>query len=472
MLFNSIEFALFLPVVFLLYWFVFRRSVRAQNLFVVAASYLFYGWWDWRFLFLIAFTSLCSWGSGLLIERYRQRPVAKAVHVLNIVLNLAILGVFKYYDFFVTSFANLFLHGRTDGLLLNIILPVGISFYTFQALSYSIDVYRGKLEPTRDIVQFFAFVSFFPQLVAGPIERATNLLPQFAKPRTFDYAQAVDGMRQILWGLFKKIVVADNCASYVDFVYGAYSTQSGLTLAIAAVLFAFQIYGDFSGYSDIAIGTSKLFGIKLMRNFDNPYFSRDIAEFWRRWHISLTTWFRDYVYIPLGGSRVSKAKVVRNTFVIFLLSGFWHGANWTFLAWGAYHAVLFLPLILLGRNRKFTGVVAEGRILPSWSDFGRMLLTFILVTVGLVLFRADSISQAWHYLALLPQGGAAYTEGLVACTVYVLLMLVMEWIHRAGNHGLDLHIRSTALRILLYYSLIVIMFFAYTNSEAFIYFQF
>ncbi len=472
MLFNSIEFALFLPVVFLLYWFVFRRSVRAQNLFVVAASYLFYGWWDWRFLFLIAFTSLCSWGSGLLIERYRQRPVAKAVHVLNIVLNLAILGVFKYYDFFVTSFANLFLHGRTDGLLLNIILPVGISFYTFQALSYSIDVYRGKLEPTRDIVQFFAFVSFFPQLVAGPIERATNLLPQFAKPRTFDYAQAVDGMRQILWGLFKKIVVADNCAAYVDYVYGAYSTQSGLTLAIAAVLFAFQIYGDFSGYSDIAIGTSKLFGIKLMRNFDNPYFSRDIAEFWRRWHISLTTWFRDYVYIPLGGSRVSKAKVVRNTFVIFLLSGFWHGANWTFLAWGAYHAVLFLPLILLGRNRKFTGVVAEDRLLPSWSDFGRMLLTFILVTVGLVLFRADSISQAWHYLALLPQGGEAYTEGLAACTVYVLLMLVMEWIHRAGNHGLDLHIRSTALRILLYYSLIVIMFFAYTNSEAFIYFQF
>ena len=472
MLFNSIEFALFLPVVFLLYWFVFRRSVRAQNLFVVAASYLFYGWWDWRFLFLIAFTSLCSWGSGLLIERYRTRPVAKAVHVLNIVLNLAILGVFKYYDFFVTSFANLFLHGRTDGLLLNIILPVGISFYTFQALSYSIDVYRGKLEPTRDIVQFFAFVSFFPQLVAGPIERATNLLPQFAKPRTFDYAQAVDGMRQILWGLFKKIVVADNCAAYVDYVYGAYSTQSGLTLAIAAVLFAFQIYGDFSGYSDIAIGTSKLFGIKLMRNFDNPYFSRDIAEFWRRWHISLTTWFRDYVYIPLGGSRVSKAKVVRNTFVIFLLSGFWHGANWTFLAWGAYHAVLFMPLILLGRNRKFIGVVAEDRLLPSWSDFGRMLLTFILVTVGLVLFRADSISQTWHYLALLPQGGASYTEGLAACTVYVLLMLVMEWIHRAGNHGLDLHIRSTALRILLYYSLIVIMFFAYTNSEAFIYFQF
>lgn len=472
MLFNSIEFALFLPVVFLLYWLVFRRSVRAQNLFVVAVSYLFYGWWDWRFLFLIAFTSLCSWGSGLLIERHRNRPVAKIVHVSNIVLNLAILGVFKYYDFFVTSFANLFLNGRTDGLLLNIILPVGISFYTFQALSYSIDVYRGKLEPTRDIVQFFAFVSFFPQLVAGPIERATNLLPQFAKPRTFDYTQAVDGMRQILWGLFKKIAVADNCAAYVDYVYGSYASQSGSTLAIAAVLFAFQIYGDFSGYSDIAIGTSKLFGIRLMRNFNNPYFSRDIAEFWRRWHISLTTWFRDYVYIPLGGSRVPKAKVVRNTFVIFLLSGFWHGANWTFLAWGAFHALLFLPLILSGRNRKYTSGIAEGRVLPTWSEAGRMLLTFALVTIGWILFRADSIGQAWQYLTLLPGRGVPYTEGLAACSVYVLIMLVMEWVHRAGNHGLDLRIRSAAIRYLLYYSLIVIMFFAYSNSETFIYFQF
>lgn len=472
MLFNSIEFAVFLPVVFLLYWLVFQRNVRWQNLFIVAVSYLFYGWWDWRFLFLIAFTSFCSWGSGLLIQRYREQPAAKAIHILNIVLNLTILGVFKYYDFFVSSFASLFLQGRTDGLLLNIVLPVGISFYTFQALSYSIDVCRGKLEPTRDIVQFFAFVSFFPQLVAGPIERATNLLPQFSKPRTFDHAQAVDGMRQILWGLFKKIAVADNCAAYVDYVYGSYTSQSGLTLAIASVLFAFQIYGDFSGYSDIAIGTSKLFGIKLMRNFNNPYFSRDIAEFWRRWHISLTTWFRDYVYIPLGGSRVPKGKVVRNTFVIFLLSGFWHGANWTFLAWGAFHALLFLPLILSGRNRKYTGEIAEGRNLPSWSEFGRMLLTFILVTVGWILFRADSISQAWLYMAQLSHVGPAYTKGLAACMVYVILMLVMEWINRAGNHGLDLRIRSAMIRYLLYYSLIVIMCFAYSNSETFIYFQF
>ena len=360
MLFNSIEFALFLPIVFLLYWFLFQRNLRWQNLFIVGVSYLFYGWWDWRFLVLIAFTSFCSWGSGLLIQRYRHRPLAKLVHITNITLNLIILGVFKYYDFFVTSFATIFLDGQTDGLLLKIILPVGISFYTFQALSYSIDVYRENLKPTRDIIQFFAFVSYFPQLVAGPIERATNLLPQFEKPRAFDYSQAVDGMRQILWGLFKKIAVADSCAVYVDHVFAAYQSQGGLSLAVAAVLFAFQIYGDFSGYSDIAIGTSKLFGIKLMRNFNNPYFSRNIAEFWRRWHISLTTWFRDYVYIPLGGSRVSKAKVVRNTFVIFLLSGFWHGANWTFIAWGIFHALLFLPLILMGKNRKFTDNIAEG----------------------------------------------------------------------------------------------------------------
>lgn len=310
MLFNSFEFALFLPVVFLLYWFVFNRSLRAQNLFVVGASYLFYGWWDWRFLLLIAFTSLCSYASGLLIGRFRKRRGgerwSRAVNAGNILLNLTILGVFKYYDFFAASFAELFGIADYDSLLLRIILPVGISFYTFQALSYSIDVYREKLAPTRDIVAFFAFISFFPQLVAGPIERATNLLPQFLRPRTFDTAQAVDGLRQALWGFFKKIVVADNCAILANGIFDNYENLSGGALVIGAVAFSFQIYGDFSGYSDIAIGISRLFGFSLMRNFNYPYFSRDIAEFWRRWHISLTTWFRDYIYIPLGGSRGSK----------------------------------------------------------------------------------------------------------------------------------------------------------------------
>ena len=309
MLFNSLEFLIFLPIVFLLYWFVFDYAMRGckrqllwQNLLIVVASYIFYGWWDWRFLILIAITTILSFLSGIGIEKAPTQRAKKAVMIANIIVNLGILGVYKYYDFFAREFAEL-IGIEADFLLLHLILPVGISFYTFQALSYSIDVYRKQIEPTHDIVAFTAFLSFFPQLVAGPIERATNLLPQFQKKRTFDYAQAVDGMRQILWGLFKKIVVADNCATYVDQVFADLGSHSGSTLLLAAVLFTFQIYGDFSGYSDIAIGTAKLFGIKLMRNFNVPYFSRDIAEFWRRWHISLTTWFRDYVYIPLGGSR-------------------------------------------------------------------------------------------------------------------------------------------------------------------------
>jgi len=473
MLFNSLEFAIFLPIAFLLYWFVFNRKVRWQNLFVVVASYIFYGWWDWRFLFLIAFTSFCSWGSGLLIHKYRETPTAKLCHVLNIVLNLAILGVFKYYNFFVSSFSKLFSLGHADGLLLHIILPVGISFYTFQALSYSIDVYRQKLEPTRDIIQFFAFVSFFPQLVAGPIERATNLLPQFEKPRKFDYSQAVDGMRQILWGLFKKIAVADTCAVYVDQVFGNFQAQNGTTLIIAAILFAIQIYGDFSGYSDIAIGTAKLFGIRLMRNFRNPYFSRDIAEFWRRWHISLTTWFRDYVYIPLGGSRVSKGKIIRNTFIIFLLSGFWHGANWTFIAWGAYHAILFLPLILMGKNRKYLNEVAEGKALPSLKETGQMLLTFMLATAGWIIFRSDSIAQAWQYFGQIPHLGTPYTEGLLTITLLTAGMFVVEWVQRQREHGLDLQmLKSHILKFSIYYIIIFILFLVQKGAESFIYFQF
>ena len=401
MLFNSFEFALFLPVVFLLYWFVFNRSLRAQNLFVVGASYLFYGWWDWRFLMLIAFTSLCSYASGLLIERFRGKPLGSIVSVGNILLNLGILGIFKYYDFFVASFAELFHIAAYDNLLLRIILPVGISFYTFQALSYSIDVHRGKLAPTRDVVAFFAFISFFPQLVAGPIERATNLLPQFLRPRTFDTAQAVDGLRQALWGFFKKIVVADNCAILANGIFDNYETLSGGALVIGAVAFSFQIYGDFSGYSDIAIGISRLFGFSLMRNFNYPYFSRDIAEFWRRWHISLTTWFRDYVYIPLGGSRGSKWTVFRNTLVIFLVSGFWHGANWTFLAWGLFYFVLLV-------------LEKYGHLGRGWPVWAKWLFTFLMVNFAWVLFRADSLAAAGQYLQAMFGLGAGGWDELTA----------------------------------------------------------
>ncbi len=494
MLFNSIEFLLFLPVVFLLYWFVFGRFIDKskwqlclQNAFVVVASYVFYGWWDWRFLVLIAITSFCSWISGIMIKRVEDGKTIdnkvsrkrKLITAVNIVINLAILATFKYYDFFVTEFAKLF-HLSAYGILLNVILPVGISFYTFQALSYSIDVYRRKIEPTRDVIAFFAYISFFPQLVAGPIERATNLLPQFLKRREFDYNTAIDGCRQILWGLFKKIVVADNCALVVNQVFDNYANMPASMLLIGALFFTFQIYGDFSGYSDIAIGTAKLFGIKLMRNFNVPYFSRDIAEFWRRWHISLNTWFRDYVYIPLGGSRTATAKVIRNIFVIFLLSGFWHGANWTFIVWGAYHALLFLPLILLGKNRKYTNVVAESKLLPSVKEICMIIVTFLLVMLGWIIFRAETITDAWQYIVSLFSTEiwrASYTLFQYPTnSCFILIMLVVEWLQREKNHGLDMGFtkKYSCLRFIacLIVFIVIVMWLSSGKGEAFIYFQF
>ena len=474
MLFNSTEFLIFLPIVFGLYWLL-RRWLLWQNLFIVAASYLFYGWWDWRFLLLIAFTTGCSFLSGVL---QRERPRLWVMWG-NIVLNLAILGLFKYYDFFVQSFADAFLGGDTHGLLLRAVLPVGISFYTFQALSYTIDVYRRSIQPTRDPVAFFAYVSFFPQLVAGPIERATSLLPQFTQPRTFSYPLAVDGLRQMLWGFFKKLVVADSCALYVDLVFGHPDWYNGASLLLAAVLFSIQIYGDFSGYSDIAIGCSKLFGIRLRTNFRTPYFSRDIAEFWRRWHISLTTWFRDYLYIPLGGSRVSPPRVVLNTFVIFLVSGLWHGANWTFLAWGFFHALLFLPLILGGRNRRHTDTVAAGRRLPSLREAGQMLLTFLLATAGWILFRSDTIVDAGAYFAhlfgYLFSGAPTLTSHLDAWVVglSILLTAIVEWVNRDADHPLARLPRRRWTRWACYALLCcAVGFFMVTREMPFIYFQF
>ncbi len=468
MLFTSIEFFIFLPLVFALYWLL-RRQLRWQNLLVVIASYTFYGWWDWRFLLLIALTSACSYLSGILIGNGHWRKTALWS---NIIVNLAILGLFKYYDFFATEFAGL-LGLHADNVTLNLVLPVGISFYTFQALSYSIDVYKKKIEPTRDIVAFFAYVSFFPQLVAGPIERATNLLPQFAKERRFDYGQAVDGIRQMLWGFFKKVVVADNCAVYVDNIWGNLAGQSSPSLITAAVLFSIQIYCDFSGYSDIAIGTAKLFGIRLMRNFKVPYFSRDIAEFWRRWHISLTTWFRDYLYIPLGGSRVGNWKIVRNTFVIFLVSGLWHGANWTFLLWGAFHALLFLPLILLGKNRKYTDIVADGRWLPNIKELCQILLTFILTALGWILFRSQSISEAGIFYQEMFSNGFNSTNIPLRTICFVVVMLVVEWLQRSREHGLDMsRVHSGIVRYACYLSILAFIFIFGVFNETFIYFQF
>lgn len=494
MLFNSFAFLLFLPIVFLLYWFVFNKNIKYQNLFVVCISYLFYGWWDWRFLSLIAFTSFCSWLSGILIFRKRQgkeddsdsvRKYCRWIVGVNIFLNLFILGYFKYADFFISNFLVLLRNWGIEALspTLSILLPVGISFYTFQALSYSIDVYKRKLEPTKDIVAFFAFVSFFPQLVAGPIERATQLLPQFYTSRTFNYAEAVDGLRQILWGFFKKVVVADNCALVANAVFSNVDTAQPSALVLGALMFTFQIYGDFSGYSDIAVGTAHLFNIKLMRNFNVPYFSRDIAEFWRRWHISLNTWFRDYIYIPLGGSRCGKWVSIRNTMIIFVVSGLWHGANWTYVAWGVFHGLLFLPLLLLKKNRVYTDIVAKGRVLPSLADCVRMLSTFSLVVIGWVIFRAIDIHQAWVYLSrmcspaiignprldMLGLGSSI----LLGCFVFIIIMLGVEWVQRGRRHGLDLvWISSSSIRRSIYLGIAWIIFFFMGVQETFIYFQF
>ncbi len=395
MLFNSFEFLVFLPVVFALYWFVFKGR-KPQNLLIVIASYVFYGWWDWKFLYLIAFTSFCSFLSGKFIAKNEDNPKKqKWISAANIIVNLSVLGVFKYYNFFAESLANLLsVFGfQADFVTLNVILPVGISFYTFQALSYSIDVYKGKIKATDDIVEFFAYISFFPQLVAGPIERATNLLPQFQKDRSFDYAKAVDGMRQMLWGFFKKMVVADNCATFVNQHWAEYQSLPMVTLMLLGVLFAFQIYCDFSGYSDIAIGCARLFGFDLKQNFNFPYFSRSIPEFWRRWHISLTTWFRDYIYFPLGGSRCNKWKIIRNVFIVWAVSGLWHGANWTFVCWGLYHAALLAVYNILSINTKYKEPVTLNNV----KSIFQVGLTFVLAVIGWIIFRAESIGQAVDY---------------------------------------------------------------------------
>ena len=481
MLFNSFEFMLFLPIVFLLYWFVFKPRCL-QNLFLVVASYVFYGWWDWRFLCLIALTSISSYVSGILIQRHEgQRHIQRLVSASNIILNLVILAVFKYYNFFMDNLAFLFssVGYRLDWVTLDIILPVGISFYTFQALSYTIDVYRGQIRPTHDIVEFFAYISFFPQLVAGPIERATNLLPQFQRERQFDYAKAVDGMRQILWGLFKKLVIADNCASAVNAFWTEYNDLSGLSLLAIGILFTFQIYSDFSGYSDIAIGCARLFGISLKQNFNFPYFSRSIPEFWRRWHISLMTWFRDYIYFPLGGSRCARWKVIRNTLIVFFVSGLWHGANWTFICWGLYHACLIAIYILLGINTKSKDVVAQGRLLPSVREFCQLAITFCLAVVGWIIFRSENMPQAYEFLSRMFT--TMFDQGLYIAhgkryLIWGFLMLLVEWLQRDKQHALQLShqglFRYAPARFALYAVLVYIMFLYAGTVQTFIYFQF
>lgn len=480
MLFNSIDFAIFLPIVFVLYWFLFNKHIRLQNALIVVASYIFYGWWDWRFLSLILFSTLVDYTVGRKLKHEAKPFNRKILLWISILVNIGFLGVFKYYNFFLDNFvaAFSFFGNEFRANSLNIILPVGISFYTFQTLSYTIDVYKRNLEPTKDFIAFSAFVSFFPQLVAGPIERATHLLPQFYHKRKFDYHKATDGCRQILWGLFKKVVVADNCAEFANYIFNNSSDMNGSTLILGALFFSFQIYGDFSGYSDIAIGTARLFGFDLMRNFAFPYFSRDIAEFWRRWHISLSTWFRDYLYIPLGGSRGSLWLKIRNTFIIFIVSGFWHGANWTFIVWGALHAIYFLPLLLAKKNRTNLNSVAHGKAIPSLKELLLMSSTFCLTALAWIFFRAENIGHAFSYIKGIFSMSLFTPPDLTVKGLLVLLItagfLIIEWIGREDQFAIaNFPFRwRRPVRYAMYISLILAIFWLGGQEQEFIYFQF
>jgi D-alanyl-lipoteichoic acid acyltransferase DltB (MBOAT superfamily) len=475
MLFNSLAFALFLPLVFVLYWSVFKRNLKLQNLFIVIVSYLFYGWWDWRFLGLIIFSTIVDYTVACQLQKCKVEKQRKVLLGVSLFFNLGLLGFFKYFNFFVNSWVDAWqlVDVNVQTSTLNIILPIGISFYTFQTLSYTIDVYRKKLKPTRDLIKFAAYVSFFPQLVAGPIERATKLLPQFSKQRQFNSEFAISGFYLIIWGLFKKVVIADNCAFFVNQIFDNASGYSSLELFFGTLLFAFQIYGDFSGYSDIAIGVARLFGFSLMVNFSFPYFSRNIAEFWRRWHISLSTWFRDYVYIPLGGSRVNFWRRIRNVLVVFLISGFWHGANWTFVIWGGIHGLLFLPLLFAKTNRVYVN-----RTALSYRHLPQLLSTFLLVCLAWVFFRADSISIANQIIVdilsfedssinVFFRTSKSLLFTIIIC-LSILVLLIFELISVQKNRKEVVLSTYSAIFI----SLLIVFMGVFKNPSDFIYFQF
>lgn len=486
MLFNSLNFAIFLPIVFTLYWVIGSKNMRVQNILLLVASYFFYAFWDYRFLFLLMFSTFLDYFTGIKISAAKANSGKKIWLWLSIIINLGFLGVFKYYNFFTDSFTALLNHAglKSNFGVIDVILPVGISFYTFHGLSYVIDIYKKRIEPTRNFVDYSVFVSFFPLLVAGPIERATHLLPQIQTKREFNYNRATNGLRQILWGLFKKIVIADNCAEYANMIFSNPPHYASSVLVIGALFFAIQIYCDFSGYSDIAIGVARLFGIELIRNFAFPYFSRDIAEFWRRWHISLSSWFRDYVYIPLGGSKGSKLNQVRNIFIIFIVSGLWHGANWTFIVWGALNALYFMPLLLLKRNRSNLETVAQGKLLPGFTDLLKMLSTFTLTVFAWIFFRADSVGAAVDYIKRIftrsilvqPKGDMLIgpSVNLLPLTGLIFIFIGMEWLGReeqfaVANTGISW---PKPLRWAFFVAFTLSIFYYTGVSQQFVYFQF
>ncbi len=478
MLFNSLQFAAFFPIVFILYWFVFNKNLKVQNTFLLVSSYFFYASWNWKFLFLLLFSTSLDYFTGLQISKAKTRDMKKYWLWLSIFANVWFLWFFKYYNFFASSFADLMYRFgiETNPWVLSVILPVGISFYTFHGLSYVIDIYYERILPEKNFITYGVFVSFFPLLVAWPIERATHLLPQIKKRREFDYPRAVLGMRQILWGLFKKIVIADQCGQYVTVLFDSPSLYSGSTLFLGAVLFTIQIYGDFSGYSDIALGTARLLWIDLLRNFAFPFFSRSIAEFWRRWHISLTSWFRDYLYIPLWGSRGSSWQRVRNVFVIFLVSWFWHGANWTFLFWGFLNALYVLPSILFRSNRKYLDIVSEGKYFPSLKELFQMLFTFLLTVFAFIFFRSKNIGYAWDYIQGIFSFSLFSFPSLFSVRLFLLIgaFFLTEWFWRHENFALVwLNQRFPKIvRWIFYYALIFLIYRFSGNEKQFIYFEF
>ncbi len=473
MLFNSFDFLIFFPIVFLLYWFVFQKRLIWQNALVLVASYFFYGWWSWKFMGLLVLSTLLDYTYGFSVAS-PNRKKAKFFLWLGIINNLGILGIFKYYNFFAVQFQQglEYLGLHTNPVLLNIALPVGISFYTFHGMSYVFDIYRGQQKPVKNFIDYAVFVSFFPLLVAGPIERASHLLPQIQKVRNLDKDSVNDGIRLMIWGFFKKVVIADNLAVFVDGIFKNYHHENGVGLLIGAISFSFQIYGDFSGYSDIASGTAKLFGFDLLRNFEFPYFSRDIAEFWRRWHISLSSWFRDYLYIPLGGSRNGKFKSVRNTFIIFLVSGFWHGASWNFIIWGFVHACGFLPLLIFNRNRRYSNdIVAQNKLLPNITEVFQMLSTFAFVTFAWVFFRANSLSDAYFYFYRLLKTPdiflqfskfQLYKNQIITIFIFIFL----EWYDKSRSKNRTIEVIMNNLFLL------AILLFMNMGNSTFIYFQF
>ena len=458
-----------------------NKNLKLQNLLLLVASYYFYACWDWRFMFLLMFSTFLDYYTGLKIEESKNQNLRKFWLWLSVGINLGFLGFFKYYNFFAENFAEML---QNFGLQVNpwtlkVILPVGISFYTFHGLSYVLDIYFKRIKAERNFVEYAVFVSFFPLLVAGPIERATHLLPQIKVKREFSYEKAVDGMRQILWGLFKKMVIADNCAVFANQIFANSATASGSELVLGALFFTFQIYGDFSGYSDIALGTARLFGIDLLRNFAFPYFSRDIAEFWRRWHISLSSWFRDYLYIPLGGSKGGNWMRIRNTFAIFLVSGFWHGANWTFIIWGFLNALFIMPSIILKTNRNNLEIVAMNKLIPSFRDIFNILLTFSLTVFAWIFFRAESVHHAIEYIVGI-FNASLFTIPNVKTAAYATLILIaffmlIEWIGREHQFALqDFLVKKPRFIRWLFYGFIILLIglFLQTHETPFIYFQF